>query len=61
VDGQGDTERVAEPPEPSPTNKAVPPEVVEARDRMGRGLGLLWIGVFVIAAIAVAIVAWLLS
>jgi hypothetical protein len=52
---------VDEPRDASPTNKAVPPEVVEARERMGRGLGLLWIGVFVIAALAVAIVAWLVS
>jgi hypothetical protein len=43
------------------TDKAVPPETVERRDRMGRQLGLLWVGVFAVAAIVIALVAWLVA
>jgi hypothetical protein len=43
------------------TDKSVPPETVAARERAGRGLALIWIGVFVAAALAIAIVAWLLA
>ena len=49
-----------EPREPR-IDKAIPPETIAARERAGRGLALLWIGVFVVAALVVAIVAWLLS
>jgi hypothetical protein len=43
------------------TDKSIPPETVAARERAGRGLALLWIGVFVIAALVIAIAAWLLA
>ena len=43
------------------TDKSIPPETVAARERAGRGLALLWVGVFVVAALVIAIVAWLLS
>jgi hypothetical protein len=56
----GDTPLVDE-PEREPveaTDKAVPPETVRERDRLGRELGLLWLGVFAVAAILIALVAW---
>jgi hypothetical protein len=43
------------------TDKAIPPETVERRDRLGRELGLVWIGVFVVAALLIAVLAWLLA
>jgi hypothetical protein len=43
------------------TDKAIPPETVERRDQLGRELGVVWIGVFVVAAVLIAIVAWLLA
>jgi len=50
-----------EEPREQAANKAVPPETVAARERVGRGLGLLWVGVFVAAAVVIAVVAWLLA
>jgi hypothetical protein len=43
------------------TDKSVPRETVERRDRLGRELGLVWIGVFVVAAVLIAVLAWLLA
>ncbi len=45
----------------SPSDKSVPPETAEARDRLGSGLGRLWIGVLVAAAILLAIVVYLVA
>ena len=49
-----------EPREPV-TDKSIPPETVAARERMGRRLALLWLGVFAVAAVVIAVVAWLLA
>jgi hypothetical protein len=43
------------------TDKSIPPETVAGRERLGRGLGLLWIGIFVAAVLLVVLLAWLLS
>jgi len=56
----GDTSDVDEPREPV-VDKSIPPETVAARERMGRRLALLWLGVFAVAALVVAVVAWLLA
>lgn len=34
-------------------------EALEARERAGRQLGVLWIGVLVVVALVVALLAWL--
>jgi hypothetical protein len=39
----------------------VPHEAVEARDRLGAGLGRIWIGVLVVAAVLIAIVVYLVA
>jgi hypothetical protein len=46
--------------EPQGTDKSIPPETVEHRDQLGRELGRVWIGVFVVAAVLLAIIVWLL-
>jgi hypothetical protein len=59
----GDTHLVGEPEERhvEGTDKAVPPETLEKREQMGRQLGLLWVGIFAVAAIVIALVAWLVA
>jgi hypothetical protein len=56
----GDTRDVDEPRQPV-TDKSIPPETVAARERMGRRLALLWLGVFAVAAVVIAVVAWLVA
>ncbi|MBD0328549.1 MAG: hypothetical protein ICV64_00365 [Thermoleophilia bacterium] len=45
----------------SPSDKSVPAEAEAARDRLGRGLGRIWIGVLVAAAILLAVLVWLVA
>ncbi len=43
------------------TDKAIPAETVERLDALGRELGLVWVGVFVVAAVLIAIIAWIVA
>lgn len=56
---EGDTSPVDE--GRSPSDKSIPAEAVEGRDRLGRSVGRIWIGVLVVAAILLAIVAYLVA
>jgi hypothetical protein len=42
----------------SPSDKSLPAEAEAARDRLGRGVGRIWIGVLVVTAILLAILLW---
>ncbi len=44
-----------------PSDASVPSGTVEERERAGLQVGLLWVGVFVVTALLVALVAWLAS
>jgi predicted nucleic acid-binding Zn ribbon protein len=45
----------------SPSDKSVPPEVLEGRERKGREVAFLWIGVFALVAVVAALIIWLTS
>ena len=39
----------------SPSDKSVPPEAEAGRERLGRGVSMIWIGVLVVTAVLLAI------